>query len=137
MDVCHQLSELSILLTKNRFVQVLKKMSMARMPPVELHSIPCQEPAHDRSDRNGSGAQEQMHVVGHERPSVAGRSRLLKQARHPFKEILPILVILENPSSFDSSDDDMVQGTGRVNASLSWHAFLVPHLAPLINKETT
>jgi hypothetical protein len=104
---------------------------------IEPHRIACQEPAHDRCDRNGPGSQKQMHMVGHERPCVAGRSRLLKQTGQPSKEILPVLVILENLSSFDSSDDNVVQSTGRINSSLPWHAFQGPLWRQPVNEETT
>jgi hypothetical protein len=106
------------------------------MPPVEPHRKASQEPTHNRGDRNAPCAQKQMHVVGHERPRKAGRSRLLKESRQPFKKILPVLVILENSSSFYPSDDNMVQGTGGVNASSPWHAFQGSLWHPLVNKET-
>ena len=60
MDVCDQLPEISILFTKDRFVAVLEKVSVAAMPPVDPHRIAGQKPPNDRCYRMGSGAQKQM-----------------------------------------------------------------------------
>jgi len=59
MDVGHQLPQIPLLLTQNGFVAVLEKMPVAAMPLVEAHGIAGQKPAHERSDRNASGPQQQ------------------------------------------------------------------------------
>ena len=86
-------------------------------------------------------------MIGHHCPRVAGRNHLLKQLGEPFKKILPVFIILENPPLFDSSDEDMVQSAGclsacghaqvDINAGLTWHAFQIPLSHLLVNKETT
>lgn len=131
------LHEIPILLTKNRFVAVLEKMSMSVMTPVEPHRVTGQKPAHDRCDRNRSGAKQQVHVIGHQRPCVTGRSLLLQKSTQPLKKILPIFVIPENPFPLNPSDNNMVQGAGGVYASLARHGLKIPFSRLLVDKETT
>lgn len=121
----------------NRLVAVLEKMPVSPVPPIESHRIAGQEPAHDRCDRNASRPHEEMHVRGHQSPCVTRRPSLLKQTGQAFKKILPVLIILKNASPFDSSDDDMMQGTGRINAGLPWHGFQLPLRFLLVNNGTT
>jgi len=52
-------------------------MPVAAMPLVEAHGIAGQKPAHERSDRNASGPQQQMGVIAHQRPGIAGVSGTL------------------------------------------------------------
>ena len=87
MYVGDQLFEISVLLTKDRFIAVSKKMSVSAMPSVELDCIAGQKSAHNRCDRNGSSTKKQLHVIGHQRPRVTGRNHLLKQSGEPFKKI--------------------------------------------------
>jgi hypothetical protein len=76
--------------------------------------------ASDRCDRDDASAKKQMHMMRVERPRITGRSRLLQQMRESFKKIPTVFVILENRIPFDSSNDDMMRGTGGVNAGFSW-----------------
>ena len=91
-------------------------MSVSAMPSIEPHRIAGWKSAHNRSDRSGSSAKKQMHVIGHQRPRVAGRNHLLKQVGEPFKKILPDFIILENSPLVDSSDENMVQSAGCLSA---------------------
>ena len=52
----------------------------------------------------------------------------------PHPQILPAFAILENPSPFDSSDDDMMQGTGCINVAFPQHVFQVPLWYLPVNK---
>ena len=112
-------------------------LAVSVMSPVEPHRIAGQKPAHDRCDRSGSSAQKQMHVIGHQRPCVTGRSHLPQKTGQSLKKILSVFFILENPFPFDSSDNNMMQGTRGVNAGLAWHALQILGSCSLVNKETT
>ena len=122
-------------------------MSVSAMRSIEPHRIAGWKSAHNRSDRSDSSAKKQMHVIGHQGLRATGRNHLLKQLGEPFKKILPVCIILKNSPLFDSSDENMVQSAGclsacghaqaGINAGLTWHAFQIPLLHLLVNKETT
>ena len=76
-------------------------------------------------------------VIGHQRPCVTGRILLLQKTGQSFKKIFPVLIIFENPSPLDSSDDNMMQGARGIYAGLTGHAFQISAPCLLVNKETT
>jgi len=59
---------------------------------------------------------------------MAGRS---------FKKVRPFIIIIEDRSPFDSSDNDVMQRAGRVHATLPWHAYRITVLHLRVNKDTT
>ena len=123
MDIGHQLPGISVLLAENRFVAVLKKVPVAAIPAAEAHRIAGQKPAHDRGNRAASGTQKQMGMIRHPRPCATDRSGLRKALRKPFEKILPVYITDEDRSPVDSTNDDMMQSTGGIDARLAWHAF--------------
>ena len=121
MDIGDQLPEIAILLAKDRFVPVLKKMPVAAMPPVEAHRIAGQKPAHGCGDRPASGAQQQMGVSAYQRPCITGGLRFGEPLGQPVQKVLPVVVVFENRCLLDSADDDMVQGPRGIDAGLAGH----------------
>lgn len=122
VDIGHQLPEIRILFAENRLVAVLKKVTVAAVPAVEAYRVASQKPAHDRGDRTASGVQKQMGMIRHQRPCVTIRLGLRQVPRKPLEEILPAHVIDEDRSPVDSSNDDMMQSTGGIDARLAGHA---------------
>ena len=58
--------------------------------------------------------------------STPGRSRAFPSPAaggQSLEKILPVFVILENRSAFDSSNDDMVQRAGCIDSGFAGHAF--------------
>jgi len=58
------------LLAQDGLVAVMKNLADAPMPPIESSGISAQQPLHDGLDRGASGPQQQMEVVGDQRPGV-------------------------------------------------------------------
>ena len=68
-----------------------------------------------------------MGMVGDEPPCVTGGLGLGKELSQAVQHILLILIIYEYLSTLYPPDHDVVQDTGRVQASLSWHANSLTH----------
>ena len=64
-------------------------------------------------------------MVRDEHPCVTGRLSLGQEFCQTIKEIRSIPVIYEYLSTLYPTDHDMVQHTGRVQTSLSWHGLIV------------
>jgi hypothetical protein len=137
MDVGYQLPQIPLFLAQNGFIPILEKMPLAPMAPVEAQRVAGQKTAHDRRDRRTSGTQQQVGVVAHQRPGIAGCLAPQQQIGQALQKILPIAVIQKNIGSLDAPDDQMVQGAGRIYARLPWHGPLLPELRQYVNNETT
>ena len=61
-------------------------------------------------------------MVREERPCVTGGLSLGQELSQAVQHIFPIFIIREYLSTLYPPDHDLVQDTGRVQASLSWHA---------------
>ena len=81
------------------------------MPVVEMYGITGQQSSHQMGNTIRAAAEKEMGVVGHQRPSIAGRAGLGKQFGNPVKKVVPIFIIQENFPSFDSPDNDMMKDT--------------------------
>jgi hypothetical protein len=93
------------------------------MPLIEGNGIAGEQTPHDGGDGGGTGPQQQMEMIRNERPGEAGSGSIKQNTAEPFQEIVPVLVITENAFSFNPSADDMMKGTGRIDADagLAWH----------------
>jgi hypothetical protein len=121
VDVCDKLFEIRIFLAENRFVTVLEEMSISAMSPIEPDRVTGQQAAHDPRDWNGSGAEKQMRMIGHECPRITLGLRLFQKNGYSLNEIFAVLIIHEDPFSLDSSGDDVMQRPRGVDAGLTWH----------------
>ncbi len=68
-----------------------------------------------------AGSEEQMHMVRHERPGIAGGLGFRHQPRQPRQKLLAVGVIPEDVPPLDPADHDVLQDPGRVQPSCSWH----------------
>jgi hypothetical protein len=126
MDVAHQLQQIGILLAEDGFITVLEKMPAAPVPPVEAHRIPGEQPLHYRRYRHIPGPQQQVEMVRHEGPCVAGGSRLSENLTEPAEKILPVQVIPVNTAALNPTADNMLQRSGGINAGSARHAGILP-----------
>jgi len=53
--------------------------------------------------------------------TIAHSDALGAQIREAFEKTFPVFVILKNRFPFDSSDDNMMQTTGRIDSGFAWH----------------
>jgi hypothetical protein len=65
MDVAHQFGKITVALTDDRFVTVLKKMPMAAMAQVVAHRVTGQKPPHEFRQPQRPAAKKQMGMVAH------------------------------------------------------------------------
>lgn len=121
MDVADQLQEVGVFLTEKRLVAVLEEMPGAPVSSVELLGVAGQYPSHDGCKGNTTASEQKMRVILEEHPCVTGRGGLAQNERKTGDEVLMILRISEDRGSFNAPDDDMVDGSGCIDAALSRH----------------
>jgi hypothetical protein len=80
-----------------------------------------QQPPHKGGDRGRAGSQQQMKMVGNQRPRVTEGCGTVNEGAHTFQEIVPVLIAPEYFPAFDAPHDYMVEGAGSVYARLSGH----------------
>ena len=96
-------------------------MAAAAVTSVKADSITCQQPAHQRGDGNGAGLQQKMEMIGNQRPGETWGLGFYNQVAQPVYEVVAVLVVKEDLTPFDSSDNDVVDRTGGIDSRLSGH----------------
>jgi hypothetical protein len=74
-----------------------------------------------RISQNALITLQKMGMVGHQYPSIAAGLCLRNQRFQPFQKVLIIRLVLENVSSFDPPDNDMVDYPGRTDSWQTRH----------------
>ena len=69
-----------------------------------------------------TGAQQQVEMVGNQRPGKTARLGLLEHPAQPLDKIIAVLVVGKDLFALDTLDNDMMQRSGGVDAGLSGHA---------------
>jgi hypothetical protein len=69
-----------------------------------------------------------MKMIGDQCPGVTGRFGVIEDCAQAIKKIVPVLIVYKDFAPFDTPDNDVVQGTGRVYAGLARHAGLFSSL---------
>jgi hypothetical protein len=129
MDVAHQLEQVGLLLAQDGLVAVMTNLADAPMPPVESSGISAQQPLHDGLDRHAAAPQQQMEVVGDQRPCVTNTLAFFQHTPETPKELLSIAIVPKNLPPLDPPADDVLQRTRCVDARSSWH--VSPHTTEL------
>lgn len=68
-----------------------------------------------------TASKKQVDMVIHERPGITGCGGFLKKGSKTSDEFLSIPIILKDGRSLDASYNDVMKGTGSINAGLSGH----------------
>ena len=121
MDISDQLQQIRLLLAKNRFVSILEKVPVTVVTTVEKNGIAGQQPSHDRRERGGAGLQQEVEMVGNQRPGKAASGGVDQDGVEARDEFIPIRIVGKYLPTFDSAADDVVQGAGSVYAGLAGH----------------
>jgi hypothetical protein len=74
-----------------------------------------------------------MKMVGNQSPGVAGGVCFGKDKIESFKTLIIITVIKKYRTTVDTSDDDVVQGTGSIYAGFARHDLLLTPDDHLVN----
>jgi len=64
-------------------------------------------------------------MIGQQSPCIATGLCCLQNIPKPIKKITPVLIVIENPSSGDPSNDYVMQCPWGIYACFSWHIFSV------------
>ncbi len=133
VDVADQFEEIGILLADDRFVPVLKKLARPMMLPVEIEGVAGKESAHEGSQTGLPGQEQQVHMVGHQRPGKAFDSGLDEEFGQLLQKPDAVGIIAEKVAAIDTADDDVLKQVGNIQAGGSWHAGRASSPQALVN----
>ena len=119
--VPHHLHPVQLLLAEDGRIAVLHEGAVAAVPPIEGARVPREEAAHHRREGHPRGLEQQMRVIGHERPRVAGRGGLPEDPPEPLQEGVPVPIVPEELPALAPPDQNVLEGARGVNASLTGH----------------
>ena len=122
MNITHPLFQVWVFLAKNRFVAVLKKLTVPAIFAVEACGIARQEPLHHRGDRRPTRAKQQMDMIEHEHPSKALGLRLGNDGGKPINKTLAIGIRPKDLPAFDPAHDDRIHRPRCVDSGFPQHA---------------
>jgi hypothetical protein len=125
VDVADKFQEIGILLAENRFITVLKQMTMTIVSSVEGHSIARQESSHYRRYGYRACKKEEVDVGGDQGPTMTTCRGLFKNTTDTIEKIVTIFVIVEYLFPFYSSDNNMMNRSGSVYAGLTGHKCII------------
>jgi len=97
-------------------------MSGAVVEQVERRGVGSKPTLCKSGEWEFAGSQQDVGVVGHERPSVKTGTRFAYQAAEPLEEPPAIAVGMEDLASFDSAADHMMEGIRIVEPGSTRHA---------------
>lgn len=114
MNIADKFLQINILLTKNRFIPVLEKVSAPAVAAVMPHRIAGQQSAHDSGHRDITGPEQKMKMIGNQYPGKASGLGLDHQLSESIDKILTILIIAEYLATLNASGNDIMHCSGRV-----------------------
>jgi len=100
MDIPDQLQEVRIFFADDGFVAVLEEVPCPFVSLVEGNGVPGHQFPHNLAERSKPGAQEHVKMVRDQGPGVALGLGLFQDTGKATEEGFPILIILEDFSSF-------------------------------------
>lgn len=133
VDVADKLQEIGLFVADDGLVAVLEELAAALVPPVEGDDITRKEPPHELSYTKGAAPYEEVGVVRHEGPGVAGCLGLRQEGGEPVDEILPVPCIPEYVPSLYAADHDMMEGACCIKAGLTGHGQMIPPALGCVN----
>jgi len=114
MNVSNQFSQIAIFLAENGFVTILKKLSAAFMPVIEIDGIAGQKPPHQRGNGNNAGAKQEMGMIGHLRPGKTGGLCSGQKPTQATQKVFPINIVSKYLPSFNAPNHNVVQTSGGI-----------------------
>ncbi len=116
VDVPYQLQQVGLLFHQDGLVPILEEMAGPLVAPIEAPGVPGEETSHGRRQRPRPRPDQEVKMIGKQRPRQDREARLRSDRRQSVDPILPIPVIRKDGSALDSPHHDMVQGTRRIQA---------------------
>jgi hypothetical protein len=108
VDVPYELQQIRLLFHEDGLVPVLEEVARPLVAPIEGPGVSREEPSHGRRQGPFPCPDQEMNVIGQEGPGDDRETSLGSDGREAVGPILPIGVIGEDGSSFDSPHHDMV-----------------------------
>ena len=109
MNIPHQFKQISIFLTEDGFIPILKELSASFVPVIEINSISGQESSHQGGDRHAAGSEKKMGMIGNKRPCKTGCFCHGQEFFQTCQKIFPVVIVFKYLSSLDPPDDDVMQ----------------------------
>src|SRR5208337_2082802 len=125
VNVAHQLQEIDLFLAKNRLVAILKQMPASVTAPVKVPGITAQQAAHNGCDGNIPAFDQQMKMVGNQRPCVTLCLALGKNLTQTTQKTVTILIVAENLPALNTASNNVMQRPRRIYSSFSRHGALL------------
>jgi hypothetical protein len=101
--VANQRPEVPILRNHDRAKAILEQVPGAGVAMVEPTRVAPIQPGHHAREGTVAGAENQMHVVGHQGPGETASAALLDLSAQSIEEVLPISIVVEDASPLDSA----------------------------------
>ena len=95
MHVSYQLQQIDFPLAQNRFVSTLVQVSASFISQIEIDRIAGQKPSHQVAEGIFARLNQQMKMVGHQRPTITLASRLLYPIAQASYKCFPIPIVTE------------------------------------------
>jgi|GEM_PF-3112994 hypothetical protein len=121
VNMADESHEIDILVTDDRDIAVLEKVTGPVASLVVTCGVTGQETAHESGQPGWSAAQKKMEMVGDQYKAIDRRRRLFRQKIDPFKETFAIIVVLEGRPAFYSADHDMMEDSLSIETCLPGH----------------
>jgi len=121
VNIADEFHEVDILVTDDRGIAVLEKVTSPVVSFVVTCGMTGQETAHESGQPGWSAAQKKMEMVGDQRKAIDRCRHLFRQKTDPFKETFTIIVVLEDRPAFYSTGHDMMEDSFSVEACLPGH----------------
>jgi hypothetical protein len=116
VDVAHQGGQVSVSFDENGLEAVLKQVAGAAVSAVEGDSVARQQPTQQRGQRHDPSAENQVDMIGHERPRVEVGVAATQETCQTLQEVGSIAIITEDKTTLDTTGNDVVKRTGRIEA---------------------
>jgi hypothetical protein len=110
MDIPCEFQKVRVILTDNGLVAILKHVTVAFVPSIEVDHVTGKNLPHTISKAMIAAPDQEVKVVRHKGPCVAYQTSFLTHRRQPIEKILPILLDSKYLVSLDAPAHDVVEG---------------------------
>jgi hypothetical protein len=121
MNVTDEFGEVGIFLAENGLIAILKKLTMPTVPSVKGNRMTRENPGHDPMNGDRAGLEQQMSVIGQERPCIAKGMAVGEYLLHSIDEAISVDVVTEDQSPLDTPDDDVVEHAFGIETGMTGH----------------
>jgi hypothetical protein len=83
-------------------------MSASTVTAVETNRMTSQQMAYLCGNGNATSSQQQMEMIGYQRPSVATGAGFFKYSFQPVHKRVAVFVVFEDLGFFDTASNDMM-----------------------------